>query len=955
MFRPLTHTALIIALGFSPLASAAFTQQDIPELYEQALIELESGEAASAEIHLKNALQVDPEFLAGHVLLGETYLDQGRPALAQKQLERGLELGADPELIMEPLANALLAQKQFYPLLDTIYPADYSATLNANILVFRGRAYLELAQYDEAELAFRDAARVDVTNLSALLGQARVHLARHDFNRASSIADKALTTEPENAEVWYLLGSIAHAQSRFQSGIDHYSKALSLNPEHYQAKLSRIGIYLDTSQTQEALTDLLELHDQAPYDPQVAYMLSVAQQRAQQPDEAKESLGKARDTIEAMPAEVTSAHGPSLLLSGLIYYDLGEWQQAVSQLSSYAKRYPNALSVGKLLGSAYLKLGNLDDAINNLEKAQRTLPDDLQLLMMLGDAYLKKFKHYKASVVYQRALELSPGNPAAGKGLGLSQIRMGDRGPGLETLRNTYQRSPNATEAGVILAVTLMQDKAYAEAIPVAEELLQKAPDNLVLKNLLASAYIAVGKPLQGRELYQQILKQQPDFNAARINLAKLDRVEGKLDSARQRLEQLLIENPKNTLLMLEMARIFDQLKQTNQALVWLEKAYANNENDTAVGSYLVRLYLQGERTDQALELARKLSSDNPNDWRATRALASALLANNEPESARGKLKQLSLQSGYDARQLRTTADLQLQAQDISGAIYSLSKAIKAEPEKLPTRQRYASLLLQQQRMEEFNEEIEYLRLKHPTHPATQVIEGDLLASQGEFEQARQRYQKALSMAPSSATALKVHRTYMAARQPQQSMTFLQDWIQRYPQDLSATEVLAQGYLISGQYPEAQQLFEKLLAKGADTAPIHNNLANLYLKLGDPRALQHALQAQQLAPNAPSTNDTLGWVLVNQGQLSEGLKFLRDASVRSASNPEILYHIAVTLHQLDRNAEARRALNRALANKRRFEGYDQALELKQLLADTQPQPERQRFLHIKEQPDKQNN
>ncbi|WP_165840169.1 XrtA/PEP-CTERM system TPR-repeat protein PrsT [Motiliproteus coralliicola] len=950
MFRPFTLTALIVTLGISPLSLAAYTKQDIPDLYEQALIELENGEASSAEIHLKNALQVAPEFLAGHVLLGQTYLDQGRPALAQKQLERGLELGADPALIMEPLANALLAQKKFDLLLDIVYPADFSASLNAKILVYRGRANLELANYNEAELAFRDAARIDVTNLSALLGQARVHLARHSFDQASRIADQALATEPDNAEVWYLLGSIAHAKKQFKTGIEHYGKALSLNPDHYQAKLSRIGVYLDTGLVQEALKDLLELHELAAFDPQVSYLLSVAQRRARLPDQSKESLGKARDTIESLPAEVTSAHGPSLLLSGMIYYDLGEWQKAVTQLDTYAKRYASALSVGKLLGSAYLKLGNLDAAISNLEKAQRTQPKDLQLLLMLGDAYLKKFKHYKASVVYGQALTLSPGNPEAGKGLGLSQIRMGDRGPGLETLRQIYQQSPNATEAGVILAVTLLQDKAYAEAILVAEELLQKSPDNLVLKNLLASAYIAVDKPQQGRELYQAILQQQPDFKPARINLAKLDRVEGKLESARQRLDGLLLDEPQNTLLMLEMARIYDQLKQSDQAVSWLEKAYANNVNDTAVGSYLVRLYLRSGQGDQALELARKLASDNPNDWRATQALALALLDSKELESARGKLKQLSLQSGYDAGQLLTTADLQLRARDISGAIYSLSKAIKAEPGQLATRQRYASLLLQQRRMEEFNEELEYLRQAHPDHPSTLVIEADLLASQRQFEQALEYYRRALTRAPSSSTALKVHRTHLAAGQPQQSLLFLQDWTRRYPQDLRTTEVLAQGYVLSGQYPKAQQLFERLLANGAQTAPIHNNLANLYLKQGDPRALEHAQKAQQLAPNDPSTNDTLGWVLVNQGKLSEGLKYLRDASVRSANNPEVLFHIAATLYQLDRGDEARRALNRAMASGHRFDGYDQALELRGLLADNPPQQERQRFLHINELP-----
>ncbi len=939
--------SLILWLCCQPLAYAVYNKTDTPQLYEQALIDLDGGEPGSAEIHLKNALQADPAFLAGHVLLGQTYLSQGRPVLAQKQLERGLELGADPALIFEPLAQALLSQKKFHQLLEAIYPGNFSNALNASILVNRGRAYFELAQYDQAELAFQDAAKTDPGNLAALLGQARIYLSRREFNKSQTLADQAKTTDPENAEVWYLLGSIAHAQNQFQQGLELYSQALALNPKHYQSKLSRIGIYVDTGDNQRALDELIVLQQLAPYDPQAAYMLSVAYTRINDAgasedkgaeeqlaenkltntELAKAALSKARDILESIPAEVTQAHGPSLLLSGLIYFDLQEWQKTVEQLERYQNAYPAAPSTGKLLGSAYLRLNNLDKAINSLENARKTQPRDPQLLIMLGNAYLKKQKHYKAVELFSLALESDSSSPAAGKGLGLSQLGMGDTQLGLESLQRTFEQNPAATEAGVILAITLLKERRYQQAIPIAEGLLQKAPDNLILKNLLASAYISVGQSDQARELYQQLIELDPQFLPAQINLAKLDRVQGKMQDALPRLERLLQQHPKSALLMLEMARNHEQLGNPEQTLLWLEKALATDSNDTAVGSYLVNIYLQQGELKKALELSQTLSSNNPEDWQATKAVATTLIASNDPSAAQSKLKQLSLQSGYDANQLRVTAGLQLKAQDPSGAIYSLSKAIKADPSDIPTRSQYASLLLQSQRMDELEQQLDYLNTNHPSAPQTQLLKGDLLATQGKLEDALATYQRVIEKYPQTATALKIHQLYLATNRADDSIHFLQQWNQSYPQDLAVAEVLADGYLHFQQHDLARQEFERLLQQGARTSSVLNNLAKLYLRAKDPRALEFAQQAQRLDPENPAISDTLGWILVNQGDLNSGLQQLRNASVRSANNPLVLYHIGYTLNQLERYSEARQTLGKALALKFSFEGREEAQAL----------------------------
>ena len=105
-----------------------------------------------------------------------------------------------------------------------------------------------------------------------------------------------------------------------------------------------------------------------------------------------------------------------------------------------------------------------------------------------------------------------------------------------------------------------------------------------------------------------------------------------------------------------------------------------------------------------------------------------------------------------------------------------------------------------------------------------------------------------------------------------------------------------------------------------------------YLRQGDPRAEQRARKAQTMMPIASQVNDTLGWVLVNSGQVGEGLRFLRDARSRAISDPAITYHIAFALHRLGRTEEAIAELRESLASQAAF---DEREDAKSLLAELQ--------------------
>ena len=130
-----------------------------------------------------------------------------------------------------------------------------------------------------------------------------------------------------------------------------------------------------------------------------------------------------------------------------------------------------------------------------------------------------------------------------------------------------------------------------------------------------------------------------------------------------------------------------------------------------------------------------------------------------------------------------------------------------------------------------------------------------------------------------------------------------------------------------GQLEDGAAHHEKLLEERPNDVGILNNLAWTYHRLGDPRAVSIAERAYSLAPNVAATIDTLGWILVQQGNPERGLPLLREAHARASRESAVRYHLAVALNQLGRVDEARTELEAALEGGGNFDGEAEARAL----------------------------
>ena len=940
-FLKLVTICYLLSMGWVGGLYAAVEQPNISDLYEDALIKFQNRELSTAVIHLKNILKQDSNFLAAHLLLGQAYLQQGEGALAERELNTARQLGADRALISVPLGRAYKIQRKYQQILDHIQEGDFLPDLNSEILVIRGDAYLELSEIDKANQAFEKAAMVNPAATAPLLGQVSVRMRRGDFASIDELMQKAIDLNLKDPDVWHTKGSVAHAQNRFEEAIEFYGKALELQSDNYKLQVSIAGVYMDMGMYEEALKELEKLdkdEGEENYDPQVPYLRGVIHSQLGNAEASREAMVEASSVMSKLPTEIKEQHLETLLLSGLIDYSMNNMDEAYASLDLYVRRVPGNPGARKLLGSILFGRGKYDQVIQVLKPALGMIPNDYKLLTMLGTTYLKKGRHLRAIELLDRAVAQGGKAVEARTQLALSRLAQGQSDVGLKQLSEVFAQTKEARQAGITLVMEHLRRNENKQAVAIAKLLSERNPENLNLLNLLASSEIAAGNISAATAHLEQVLKRDSKFLAARINLAKIDRAFGRLEQARERIERAQVEHPGNILVMTELARLEEASGKPQIAIELLRKAVALDEQSVANNLYLGEMFIRHGMKQELDQHLQKLERLFPDNIRVMRLIGTSHLAQGNSTKARTMFRRMSKAAGYNAPLLLGTAGLLRAAGDLEGAAWALLKVLEDNPRSVPAQIALAEVQLASGKKEQAAETIGKLAQHHPDEPGSYLLQAQLAMNQGEFTKAIASYKKAIEMGGTQSTILQLYQAYLLSGDARAGVEFLQDRIKASPKGRDNSQLqkaLAEGYLRLGDLNGAGALYEMLLKAGSSDPDVYNNLAMIRFKQGGDGAMQMARKAHELAPDSPVINDTLGWLLVKSGNPAEGLRYLRNASLRASSNKTIRFHIAAALVALGRKDEAKKELRGLLAGNEKFSDHAQAKALLEQLASGQ--------------------
>lgn len=891
-----------------PLLGEAIGADTAAAFYEKALVAFNLGESREAYIYLKNALREDPLLLPAHLLLGRLFLTLGQGEEAERQLLIADGLGAHRSLIQNSLARAYLMQGRPQQVIDEMFPIGTAREEDAELLALRGEAHLDLNQVFDAQRAFTQAWEKNPRSVSAILGRVRVMLLQNDIEQASALVREAVEIAPTNPRAWYLKGLLGSALGDYIGALSDYERATELLPAFLPAQIGRITVLLRLNRLDQAATVAAEVREIYPNDPRSHYLTAVVQTRRGDAAAAEQALRDANDLIARMPRELIEAHGPTLLLAGMVSFNLKQWDQASEYLGLYLQHDGDAVGARVLLARIELEQRHQPErAIQLLETAVALTPDNVAALSVLAEAYMRADAHLKAAAVLRDAMRVKRNDVVLRTQRAVNDFGLGRRGQAIEELSTLVSDRPEAGNAGATLAVMLLQQRRYVEATGHARTLLRNDPANLTYANLLGSALFADNRLDQAHWAFSYALALDPGFFPARLNLAELLLRQGDAMAARAQLAVVIETEPREAAPLLLMARSHALTGELETALDFAERAQNSDPDVLEYGIYRTELLLQLNRAEEAVRVIEALETrtGNPEDAKLLAVMSDAYIAAGRRATAQVVLRRASSVAGYDAAQLLAVAALQQEAGDPDAAIWSLRKAVEGDPAYLPARMRLAEYLIGAGRTQDAIAEADALAAQFPDAPYADHIRGLLAQHQGDDAAALDAFRAALAKAQSPLLALRVFEAQRDVEGLPAAVTWLGQWLAAHPDDGLAAATLGQGYHALGRSAEARMLLERALTQAPDNAVLLNNLAMVSADLDDPAALDYARRAYQLLPSAPEIADTLGWILVRRGQAEEGLRYLRDAQSRAAADDAgIGYHIGYALNVLGRTAEA---------------------------------------------------
>ncbi len=920
------------AIGLTCVAGHAQDKGKAGKFYEDALVRYEKKDLPGTIIQLKNALQIDPTMLPVQLLLGKALMQNGEVVAAEVALNEALRLGVNRAEIVLLLGRSYLVQGKPAMVLESasLRTAGLPPDTQLRVHLLRGEAHASLGNVREALRAIEEARAIDSRSLDVWLAEVPIRIRARQFKEANDAADKALALSVTSTDAMYQKGSTQHVQGDLRRALAAYDRVIQIDANHVEARVARIGIYMDTGRFAEASKDVMELRRLAPDEPRGAYLRALLAEREGNSAEANTALKEVTDLLDPIPIEFIRFRPQVLMLNGLAHFGLNQGEKAKQYLEAFQKVQGNS-PTSKLLARLYLVERNPAQAVTVLETYLKAQPGDGQALTLLASAHMALGRNAKATALMQEALKTQD-NPAFRTALGMSLVGGGQMANGIAELEAAYKKDARQTPAASALIQLYLRAGQPRKAVPVAENLVKLRPTNANFHNLLGMALGQTGNMVGARAAFEKALQLNGNLTAAKLNLARLEIATKALDVASSRLNEVLRLEPKNGEAMLDLAVIAEKKGQQIEAQRWLEKARDNAGPKELRGDLaLVDFHLRYARVGPALEAAKQASSKAPEDLTTLLAYSRAQLANGDTTGAKSTLTGATRFAEYNAPLQVEIARLQLAANNLPGAAYSLEKALANRPDFLLAQALMAEVEIRKGELAKAEKRARDLVVQHPKLAVGHGLLGDISLARGQSAAAIDSYRRAHAAAPSTITIVRLFQALSSQAQAKPAIQLAEQWVASHPGDLPVHKVLAEGYRRAGNFAASKIAYEKALKVKEDDAEALNNLANVQLRLKDQGAVKTAERAVASAPGNAITIDTLGWVLVQNGQLDRGLQLLRDARLRQPDNPEIRYHLAAALAQSGRTVEAKSELDAALQGNRAFEGRSNAESLAQTL------------------------
>ena len=183
--------------------------------YELGIAYRDAKMHTEAIAEFRKAIDLDPDFIAAHVGLGEVYLETGRLDDAETAANAALRIDATSQPARQLLNDIKQARsptsRQSTPTKPTSTPPADTSDVKQDLE--RGLIFLNNKQYNQATAALKRVIKADASSVEAHYGLGQAYLELGAFDDAKAAADEVLKQKPNHQEARELLQIIRFARN----------------------------------------------------------------------------------------------------------------------------------------------------------------------------------------------------------------------------------------------------------------------------------------------------------------------------------------------------------------------------------------------------------------------------------------------------------------------------------------------------------------------------------------------------------------------------------------------------------------------------------------------------------------------------------------------------------------------------------------------------------------------
>jgi predicted Zn-dependent protease len=867
-----------LALGFLLISGCGFFRS--PEKHvERAQGLIDKGEHNAALIELRNALQSQPEMPAARFLLAEVMLWHGDSVSAERELKR-VPAEFEPAKRRDLSIRIDIASGRAQDALEEVGTPAPNAPASA--WLYRGQALQALERFSEAQQAYANAIKADPKSVIALAGIVDCLSAQGNSAEARVRAEKMTKDFPESSLAWFTHGAqLANAQALKEAQVAlERAEALSARQLDVQRKVTLFATLIEV---------------------QLANREAV----------------KARASSDVL-ARIVPNSPLSILMSARVSMAGGDYSTATTELRRALAGAPQFTRARFLLAVSLAAQGNLEQASSELDTVVQQMPQNLEARQLLAQLRMRLEDPAGAMRVLVPALESdSPDSDDVNMLFEEARLQANKAGQSVGMLERSFRKAPDNRALRLQLVGLYIEDKQPAKALELLTGLKDTKPDPIVDRLTLSATAQAQGIDAANRKL-EQMLVARPNDPGLAVLASQLRIAQGDVERAQLVLESAVKRSPDSADARLALARLQVRRGQRDAAVANLEQLRKGGARATEARLLLAQLALQRDDAKLADQLIDEAVAGAQNVAETRNAAGSIYLTTARYDKAIDHFRAGTAADSTSVSLWLNLGRAQLALEQVPAARESLERALTLRKNWLPAEGVLTFLELQHGQPDAARARVEALVRVRPNDPGVRVLEAEVFAAQRNFMQAERSLDAAAKLAPSANLAVKSYQLRTAGNlaNPTEPLT---KWLEKNPNDLPVRGILAEAHARSGAGNRAAaEQYELIIARDPRDVVSLNNLAWIYFEAGDKRATDLARRAYALAPAAPAVADTLGWILVQDGKVEEGLKLLAEVANRAPADGDMQYHYAAALAKSGATADAEARLRKLVSGNEKF-------------------------------------